>query len=63
MYFFPYDTKWSQLACIVLFFPLVVIGSGRLKELRIIIVGHGSRCKELSSNPSEEKGKKKIETE
>lgn len=36
----------------------MVIGCGRLKEPRIIILGHGSRCKELSSNPSEEIKKK-----
>lgn len=35
----------------------MVIGTGRLKELRIIISGHGSRGKGLSSDPSEEEEK------
>ena len=43
------------------YFPPVVIGSDRLKEVRIIISGHGSRCKELSSNPLEEIEKKNRE--
>lgn len=37
----------------------MVIGSGRLKEPRIIISGHDSWCKELSSSPSEQTEKKK----
>lgn len=36
----------------------MIIGSIRLKELRIRISGHGSRYKELSSCPSEEIEKK-----
>ena len=37
----------------------MVIGSDRLKEVRIIISGYGSRCRELSSNLLVEIGKKK----
>lgn len=41
----------------------MVIGSDRLKEVRIIISGYGSRCRELSSNLLVEIGKKKTEKE
>ena len=40
------------------FFPPVVIGSDRLKEIRIIISGHVSKCGELSFNLLVEIGKK-----
>ena len=41
----------------------MVIGSDRLKEVRIIISGYGSRCRELSSNLLVEIGKKNRERE
>lgn len=40
----------------------MVIGTGRLKELRIIISGHGSRGKGLSSDPSEEEEEEEKRT-
>lgn len=39
----------------------MVIGSDRLKEVRIITSGHGSRCRELSSNLLVEIGKNREE--
>lgn len=39
----------------------MVIESDRLKEVRIIISGHGSRCRELSSNLLVEIGKNREE--